>query len=298
MNREEAAKLVLENKKYKLEYIPEAYNPVFTRIDPDHIGKSIYEGCKMSWELPLSKKNMGYERILTPQQQEAFEILLEVDPGTLSFYRFGEKGNFWNSRKAKVEVGRDGVEFNMEEPLQNLKVRILKVQTNVAPSYEDRRNNPNEYKWMLKDINSVKRTNADIAKLKRKASVMLDNCDINKQINILNILGIRPPANASEEWLINRFDEIIQNSTDKVDQPSVKTLIEAIKDEDTDIKSVMKTCIDFKIFTYKPAGKYYYDGECVVPGGGKNALLEWIKDPENNVTIQAIKQRIKTLTDE
>jgi len=297
MNRQEAAKKVLINKKVKLEFIPERYNKHYTKIDPNHIGKSVYDGCKVAWELPLSAKHNGYYPILSMDEQKAFEILLERPEGALSFYRFNKPENFWSSATARVDIDKDGTTFDLSDPIQNLKWRITKVQPIVSETWEDRLNDL-DYKWGLKDVGYVERVNADYAKLKREAYIGINKLNIDQQINVLLALGLKTPKNVDEDWLLNKFEDIIDTKVSKPKNPSVKDLIMFLKDDEVDMKAFMNKCLEYKLFTYKAPGKYIYDGEVIIPNGGKTGLLTYLKDPENKIFVEGLKQRLNTFESE
>ena len=111
-----------------------------------HDGEFMYTGCRRGYPLAIDIKRNQLISILTKEEQDFFERELDMEPGSLSIYK--KKDNFWHT--FYVYIDKDGVTLNLNDPMDNLKWRVLKVNPEIAPSWEER-NNSAEFMFALVD---------------------------------------------------------------------------------------------------------------------------------------------------
>ena len=126
----------LENRKVILKPIPRGGKMI---TDPDHKGFFMWEGASKQYCLTVNKDN---NQLVSPfkneEEQRFFSELLEID---LNVHK--KTNNFWHTFYVKVTKDHNlmtqGIIFDLSDPMDNLRVRILKQQgKEIALDWEKR----------------------------------------------------------------------------------------------------------------------------------------------------------------
>ena len=135
---------ILFDRKVKLMPVPRQGAMI---SDPKHAGYFMYDNTSIELCLPFDKNGRGLKRILNEKEQAFFEQELRVD---LNLYK--KNDNFWHTFAVKITKDSNlltqGVSFDLSDPMDNLRWRVLKVQSSVAPSWEERFDS-GEYRFAL-----------------------------------------------------------------------------------------------------------------------------------------------------
>ena len=246
-----ATKLVLENKRVEIKFIPEREDGNYKRLHKDHIAKSTYPTTAVTAGVPLDSETGKFKKILSAEEQEAFETLMDLNPGDLSIYK--KEDNFWKSTAAIITLKSDTANiFNLNDPVSALRFRIgLSLNNIIAPNWENRLNYGNA-KWAVydKSLDIQKENSKEEIKTECyvKFNTIKDNPD--RLRDILFIMGIAPPIDSNSDDLKQIIYQIIS------DTHKVKPLefLAALNDKDGVYKSKITRAIS-KGIVNGPYGK-------------------------------------------
>jgi len=146
MTTEEAIKKeFLEKKKIIIMPSPRGGKMI---TDPRHIAYFKMDGATTSFCLPRNERGDLVNIFKSDEEKEFFEQQLGLD------LNVRKPGNHFE--KMQVTVTKDaglmhkGESYNMSDPMDNLRARILMVQPTVAPSWKERLSRV-EYQWAIID---------------------------------------------------------------------------------------------------------------------------------------------------
>ena len=240
-------KTFLENKKVILKPIVKAGG----MNAEGHDGHFMYTGTEVQFVLPYNAKKGRLETILTPEEQDFFEEVLDED---LSIHK--KKDNFWHSFRIRIrkddKLMEMGYELDLSDPIDNLRWRVLKLNPAIAPSWVER-NKRGEYKFALVDANELIETKARKTDKKKKAYIWLGSVEHSpsKMINFLRVYGVKPAPDANPTWLKQEIDKYIENDLDKV--------LKIIDDKDYNMKLFIEDAVDAGAIVKKNR-KYFLPG--------------------------------------
>ena len=136
----------LQNKIVRLKPIPRG-NRMIT--DPSHSGYFMWEGASKQFCLMTNSYGVLINPFSSEAEEKFFSEILDLDLNT-----YKKKDNFWHTFYVKITKDHtlmsQGISFDLSEPMDNIRYRVLKQQKEVAPSWDDRFNRI-EYKFALVD---------------------------------------------------------------------------------------------------------------------------------------------------
>lgn len=152
ITRDEAIKKnYLEEKKVLLKPSPRKANKMGI-TDPNHIAYFQIDQGSTFFCLPRTERGDLVNIFKDDNEREFFEKELGLDLNTSKPGNFFEKFNIQIIKDSKLM--REGEEFDLSDPMDNLRVRILKSNPVVAPSWEDRKKKT-DYKWAIIDQSKI-----------------------------------------------------------------------------------------------------------------------------------------------
>ena len=174
-----------------------------------HDGTFMYSGCKRGYCLPIDKDKGTLVPVLNEEEREFFEDRLSLPKGELSFYRKG-KDNFW--AKFRINVDKHGMSLNLADPMDNLRWRVLRIHSEIAPSWADRYNSA-AYKFAIVDEDVVIRDRVTLSEMKKKAYRFLGQIEgsADKMCDFLRIMGRKPVKDSTREYFISEIDKMIED---------------------------------------------------------------------------------------
>lgn len=243
----------LEDRKVILKPIskPGGMNP------KGHDGEFMYSGTEVHFVLPYNIRKGRLESILTREEQEFFEKVLNED---LSIHN--KVDNYWNTFTVKIRkddrLMRNGYELDLSDPIDNLRWRLLKIQAHVAPSWNERHDR-GEYTFALVNEEEMVESRAKVADKKKDAYIFLGKVESSpsKMINFLRVCGKRPSNTATVSFLKGEIDKLIE------DPKTIDLVLSIINDENYDMKLFIEDAIEVGAIT-KKGKKYFLQGGDVI----------------------------------
>jgi hypothetical protein len=238
-----------------------------------HDGEFMYTGTQIQFVLPYNIRKGRLESILTPEEQEFFEEALDVD---LNIHK--KTNNFWHTFTISIrkddKLMKNGLVLDLNDPMDNLRYRLLKIQPAVAPSW-DKRFERGEYRFALVDENEMAENRSKMADKRKEAYMFLGKIEDSKEKmrNVLRVYGKMPSEDATREYLKGEIDKIIENPK------TLDRLLAVIRDKDYDKKLLIEDAVECGAIK-KQKRKYY------LPGGDPiNA-----NDPSLEGTVEALNK--------
>lgn len=202
--------------------------------EPTHVGFFMFDGASVQLCLPTDPRGVLVNPFNSEEEKKFFEEQLDVD---LNLHK--KKDNFWHNFYVKIVKDASfmefGVDFDLEDPMDNLRVRVLKAQNIVAPDIRKKDERP-EYKFALVPEDYEDRAVLDEMDSQQKIWTYWGSIkdSSRKMIDFLTLYlmtkktGKEVPSDASVEFLANEISKIIKD--DK------KGVIDVIADSDSTIK--------------------------------------------------------------
>lgn len=259
MTKEEAFKKgYLEKGKLILKPIERGGKMI---TDKSHVGYFMFDGASVLWSLPVDSKGILTSPFKSEEERKFFEEQLDVD---LNVHK--KTDNFWNNFYVRVTKDASfmlhGVSYDLSDPMDNLRARILKMQNIVAVGWENRYSKP-EYRFVLvpEDFeDAVVEEEMDKAQVVWTYWGSIKN-NPNKIKDFLYIYLISKkstkelPRSPSKEFLVKEASKII-----KEDKQGV---YDVITDDNTSIKLFITKAISVGAIHKVGVNKYNISGEDV-----------------------------------
>jgi hypothetical protein len=254
-----------------------------TFLPAGHDGDFMFTGCKLSLVVPFDKAKGRLVDPLNDEERDILEQKLAMKKGELSIYRKG-KDNFWHS--FRVELDKEGIVLNLNEPMDYIKYKVLLTTPQIAESWE-KRFARGEIKFAIVDGEYEVKEHAKAADYKRKAYVFLDSIEGNreKMIDVLTVYGKRPSKDASKDFLITAIDDIISNPK------TIAKFMEIVEDKNFEKRLFIEKCLEAGA-VLKMKSKYSLPGGDVI-GNSIDEAIEYINNKKNNEIYATLKAQVE-----
>lgn len=249
----------LEEKIIKLKPIPRGGRMIKS---PEHIAYFQTEGAANWFQLPEDGKKGGLVNPFTSEEEKKFfEDYLDVN---LSVHR--KKDNFWHTFFVKVKkdynLMHSGYEFDLSDPWDNLRYRVTKLQSFVAPSW-DKRFSRGDYRFALVDEDFEEAQ--EVAKTDRTTTAFMKYGEMRNSVpKMKETLGVyflekhemkQVPEDADKEWLQKELYKIVQDETD--------LFLQILSDDKAKIKHLIVNGMSVGAIVKEARNKYLLPGENV-----------------------------------
>lgn len=194
---------VLENRIIKVK--PTKKKRAF--FPEGHDGEHTYTGCFKDYGLPYDSKKRSYVNpFLEDGEQSEFERLLNQKPGALNLYDF--KSKFWG--EFSFSFTKEGDTLNLMNPIDALWYRIFLVSPKFANSPALKKDPRCDF--FLEDEVEQEIIESKEAEVKEEALTHLMKIikSRKKMVETLRLLGKKPSADASPNWLKKELIKIIE----------------------------------------------------------------------------------------
>lgn len=275
---------ILFDRKVRLVPVPRDGGMI---TDKSHIGYFMYEGTKMRFVLPKSRSRRTLYPLLNTKERTYFEGILQID---LNLY--AKKDNFWESFEVVIEKNeqfmKTGISFDLNDPMDNLKWRLLKIQPQVAPSWEQRYDDGG-YKFALVDEDVESAEKVTKAAMKERAYKFLSKVSnsATKMYDFLcvyqlqNIKTKRPSPDAPRDSLYTQLQDTLEND--------IKGFLAIAEDTDYETKLLVHRAMGLAAVDKKVNSKDFYTSEGKFLGNNIDAVVKNLKTPEYQEDYLKIK---------
>jgi hypothetical protein len=263
--------------------------------DKNHIGYFRYNGTYESFVLPRDNRNGGLLEIFEDSgEREFFAKALGVEPNKLNVR---SKDNYFYSYQIKIlkddSFMINGISFDLSDPIDMLKYKILLKSRRVAPTYKSRFESGNYHYYFIekdyKDMTDLKKINLS-AEVWEKYNEMKDSIDKMYEFLYLywlkNKNASKPAKNPSMDYCKIRINKIIEH--DKEGFLSVFSS-PSLKDE-----LLIYKAIEFGIIDYN--GKLFLNQDGVQIGKIVDDVVYHYNDPRNSKEKLKLKASIREIT--
>lgn len=280
---------VLLNKKVTIRPIPRR-STVFDKE------VAINPGATVSFDLPMDPARRARHPLFeSEEEQEYFEKKLNLPKNALSV--FDRNNKYWD--EYRVVLTDAGLVLDLTNVSDYLQYKVLKTNKHlIASSWTERNDDPRfraafvEEGYENIEINKVQDK-------KKKAYVFLSRIEdsVDQMIDVLNIMGKKVNRNrgASLDFLKAELYKIVEDNIAPPGELSPLDIFIAIADDkDYEFKVIIDKALNAKAL-YK-AGKNGYR----LPKGDEpiaddtREMIDWLKDPKNQVKFETIKAQIET----
>ena len=227
--------------------------------DPKHIAYFQHDQATTFFSLPRNNRGDLVNIFKDDEEKKFFEEVLGLD------LNLTKKGNFFESFRVKVTMDSKvlfrGESFRMIDPMDNLRIRILKENKVVAESWEKRKDRM-EYRWAL----------IDESKINEEAEVKYDS-----QKEFWKLMGrheetpklrslLRVYFNTISSTKIISADmsmSVLQKEVNIIfdDEKARKNLLKVAGDNLFKMKEMVIQALEVKAVNKEGAGTYLFAGE-------------------------------------
>jgi hypothetical protein len=230
ISKEEAFKKgYLQNKSVYLKPVVRGGRMISS---PEHVAYFQYEGASNWFQLPKNSMGNLVDPFTSSEEREFFEKELDLDLNVNK-----KKDNFWHTFFVKVikdfNLMHDGYVFNLSIPLDNLRYRVTKFQSMVAPSWEERMSR-GDYRFALVEEGYAEEVEQNSTNKTIEAFTYLGSIQ-NSIPRMKDFLGVYylekkemqlVPEDADKDWLKKEVRKVIDNEVDLalkiINDPSAK----------------------------------------------------------------------------
>lgn len=261
----------------------------------------LYNKVKRSYQLPLQSYNNGGGVVMLLDDQRRLNIqkYMEKFPEGMTQKEFFEEElgvdlnptlpiekNFWrNDRRGRVVLTKEGLQLNLNLPLNMLHYLILMANKSlISPSY-DVRNGKATYEFMIVDESKVTSKRIEEAVVKADAFAKFAEVTRSKTatVGFIKSLGRTIPATATEDWLKAEVLNIIENSP--------AAFLEIVNHPQYEDRIFVQEAVEAGAIIRKGDKRYTLDNG--VELGDTQDAITFITDPENQEVRMRIKAKIE-----
>jgi hypothetical protein len=215
---------ILQDKIVLLKTKKAKSNQFLKQLHNDHDGLYRFSNCVENVVLDINKWKTNFDTILTKDEQEFFEDILNHESGWLSPYN--QRSDFWT--KFSISLNKEDLALNLNNPLEFIQYRVLLSQPFIAKNEED--NHPERRYYFVEEGQEALKA-ANITDMKSKAFKLLDEIKDNKveMINVLRSLGKMVASTINAQTLYGMLGAIV-DTIDKNNKPNIFNFIESMTD--------------------------------------------------------------------
>jgi len=247
----------LENRRVILKPIPRGGKMI---TDPSHTGYFMWEGASKQFCLASNRHtNELVNPFKSEEEQRYFSGILDQDLNV-----FKKKDNFWHNFYVKItkdhKLMNQGIEYDLSSPMDNIRVRVLKQQNEIAESW-DKRFDRTTYKFAF--VTEDFEEEQSSKKMDQQATIWTFWGSIKASPKKMReFLGAylmekkilkTVPQDATKEFLTTEINKIIENDAD--------TMYKLIEDKDLELKYWIFRAMQVGAIVRKGIATYEVTGE-------------------------------------
>ena len=266
---------ILKNKKILVK-------PIFRNngnFPKGHDGEFMFTDTVWSTDLRPEPGTNRYKAILTEEERLVFEKTLNLEPGSMSFYK---KTGFWP--KFRVKLTKEGKTLNLSEPLDYLEYLVLLADRRVAPNWNAKYDS-GEYKFALVDEEETIKDNVNKSDINKKAYKYLGKIEDSVE-DMTMVIRL-----ASNKIVKSKDVEFLQSEVQKIIDSNIKGFVEVMEDKSFGTKAFINKALDAKALDRTVKGGYALKGGDEI-GRTLSETVEFLESNKNQDIFLKLKAQI------
>lgn len=266
---------ILKNKKIIVK-------PIFRNngnFPKGHDGEFMFTDTVWSTDLRPEPGTNRYKAILTEEERLVFEKTLNLEPGSMSFYK---KTGFWP--KFRVKLTKEGKTLNLSEPLDYLEYLVLLADRRVAPNWNAKYDS-GEYKFALVDEEETIKDNVNKSDINKKAYKYLGKIEDSVE-DMTMVIRL-----ASNKIVKSKDVEFLQSEVQKIIDTNIKGFVEVMEDKSFGTKAFINKALDAKALDRTVKGGYALKGGDEI-GRTLSETVEFLESNKNQDIFLKLKAQI------
>lgn len=266
---------ILKNKKIIVK-------PIFRNngnFPKGHDGEFMFTDTVWSTDLRPEPGTNRYKAILNEEERLVFEKTLNLEPGSMSFYK---KTGFWP--KFRVKLTKEGKTLNLSEPLDYLEYLVLLADRRVAPNWNAKYDS-GEYKFALVDEDETIKDNVNKSDLNKKAYKYLGKIEDSVE-DMTMVIRL-----ASNKIVKSKDVEFLQSEVQKIIDSNIKGFVEVMEDKSFGTKAFINKALDAKALDRTVKGGYALKGGDEI-GRTLSETVEFLESNKNQDIFLKLKAQI------
>lgn len=279
---------VLENRKIRVEPIirKRAFFP------SGHDGEHTYTGCHKDYGLPFDTKRRCFVNpFFNDTEQIQFEKLLDQKPGALNLYKLDSE--FWG--EFSLSLTKDGVVLDLNNPVDALWYRVLKVNPRFANNDSQKSNAKCDY--ILVDEKLRESAKTELSKTKESAieEFMKIRKSKLKMYETLRLLNKKIDKDADSDVMRQKLLEIIDEPASNKTVTNISDFIRVINDPLAGLRLFILDAVDAGEILFNSTEGYKIKDTGVLIGKHIEQAIDYF-NTKNADTLEVkaiIEQRLK-----
>jgi len=256
-SKEAIEKGFLEDRKVYLKPVPRRGNKMIT--DPSHVGYFMWEGARKSFCLPSDKYGILVNPFKSEEEQVFLSKLLDIDLNPRK-----KQDNFWYTFYVSItktpQFMVKGEEYNLADPMDNLRYRVLMKNSEIAPSWEERFERP-YYKFAIVEEDYEEKSDNEEMEVMETIYTFWGSIKASPK-KMREFLGVYlMHKRESKEIGKDVSKEFLTAAIQKAIKEDRETVYNLIKDENASIKYFIYKGIQVGAIYKKGVSTYYLIGE-------------------------------------
>lgn len=267
---------ILKNKKILVK-------PIFRNngnFPKGHDGEFMFTDTVWSTDLRPEPGTNRYKAILNEEERLVFERTLNLEPGSMSFYK---KTGFWP--KFRVKLTKEGKTLNLSEPLDYLEYLVLLADRRIAPNWNAKYDS-GEYKFALVDEEETIKDNVNKSDLNKKAYKYLGKIEDSVE-DMTMVIRL-----ASNKIVKSKDLEFLQSEVQKIIDTNIKGFVEVMEDKSFGTKAFINKALDAKALDRTVKGGYALKGGDEI-GRTLSETVEFLESNKNQDIFLKLKAQIE-----
>jgi hypothetical protein len=266
---------ILKNKKIIVK-------PIFRNngnFPKGHDGEFMFTDTVWSTDLRPEPGTNRYKAILTEEERLVFEKTLNLEPGSMSFYK---KTGFWPKFRAKLT--KEGKTLNLSEPLDYLEYLVLLADRRIAPNWNAKYDS-GEYKFALVDDEEIIKDNNTKSDLNKKAYKYLGKIEdsVEDMTMVIRLVSNQIVKSKDLGFLQSEIQKILDNN--------IKGFVEVMEDKSFGTKAFINKALDAKALDRTVKGGYALKGGDEI-GRTLSETVEFLESNKNQDIFLKLKAQI------
>lgn len=258
---------------------------------------ALHSGAAVKFDLPMDPDRRSRNPVFSDkEEQEYFESELNLPKGSLSIY--DRKNKFWD--EYVVTIGHEGLVLNLENVADLLKYKVLKANSHKIAKSWSSRNDDGRYRFAFVENGAEDIEVNKVQRKKQKAYVFMASIEDSNDmmLNVLNVMGKKVDRlkGASTDFLKAELYKIIDDTIPQTGEQvsNLDKFVQIASDEDFEFRVLIDKALHAKaIARIGKNGYRLFKGDEEIAEDTKE-MIQWLKNPKNQIKVEAIKAQIET----